>query len=150
MARATGFNVGVDAHIDPQPHGTNLYVEWDGGNMTFFHSSGRGCKPTGRDDVGIVPYIPSGLHSIQRGCVETVGLRAAGSRPYGGYRTAFHSTGMVETVRLRAAGSRPYGGCGGVCHSLHWVVAWGVCHWAGWGYVMGVYAGVMILVVCVP
>ena len=29
MGRADGFNVGVDAHIDPQPHGTVLYVEWD-------------------------------------------------------------------------------------------------------------------------
>ena len=29
MARAAGFNVGVDAHIDPNPHGTTLYVEWN-------------------------------------------------------------------------------------------------------------------------
>ena len=25
-------NVGVDAHIDPKPYGTILYVEWDGAN----------------------------------------------------------------------------------------------------------------------
>ena len=29
MVGMNGFNVGVDAHIDPQPHGTVLYVEWD-------------------------------------------------------------------------------------------------------------------------
>ena len=29
MVRAYGFNVGVDAHIDPQPHATTRYVEWD-------------------------------------------------------------------------------------------------------------------------
>ena len=29
MERANGFNVGVDAHIDPKPIGTALYVEWD-------------------------------------------------------------------------------------------------------------------------
>ena len=29
MGRANGFNVGVDAHIDPNPHGITLYVEWD-------------------------------------------------------------------------------------------------------------------------
>ena len=56
MVGMNGFNVGVDAHIDPQPHATTLYVEWDEVNMTFFHS-------TGND--------------------ETVRLRAAGSRPYG-------------------------------------------------------------------
>ena len=35
--------------------------------MTFSHSSGRGGEPTGRDDVGIVPYIPAELHSIHLG-----------------------------------------------------------------------------------
>ena len=29
MGRANGFNVGVDAHIAPQPHVTTLYVEWN-------------------------------------------------------------------------------------------------------------------------
>ena len=29
MGRANGFNVGVDARIDPQPHVTTLYVEWN-------------------------------------------------------------------------------------------------------------------------
>ena len=29
MGRANGFNVGVDAHIDPQPHVNPLYVEWN-------------------------------------------------------------------------------------------------------------------------
>ena len=28
MVRANGFNVGVDAHIDPKPHVTTLYGEW--------------------------------------------------------------------------------------------------------------------------
>ena len=49
-------NVGGDAHIAPNPHATARCVEWDGLNMTFFHSTGR---------------------------VETVRVRAAGSRPYG-------------------------------------------------------------------
>ena len=35
MARATGFNVGVDAHIDPQPHETALFVEWGRETATF-------------------------------------------------------------------------------------------------------------------
>ena len=29
MVRTNGFNVGVDAHIDPNPYATNLYVVWD-------------------------------------------------------------------------------------------------------------------------
>ena len=29
MARAIGFNVGVDAHIVPNPHATTLYDEWN-------------------------------------------------------------------------------------------------------------------------
>ena len=29
MERAKGFNVGVDAHIDPQLHATTLYIEWN-------------------------------------------------------------------------------------------------------------------------
>ena len=28
MAGMNGFNVGVDAHIDPKPYATTLYVEW--------------------------------------------------------------------------------------------------------------------------
>ena len=28
MVGMNGFNVGVDAHIDPQPYATTLYVEW--------------------------------------------------------------------------------------------------------------------------
>ena len=42
MVGMNGFNVGVDAHIDPKPHATTLYVEWDRVNMTFHHSSGHG------------------------------------------------------------------------------------------------------------
>ena len=30
MERANGFNVGVDAHIDPNPYATTRCVEWDG------------------------------------------------------------------------------------------------------------------------
>ncbi len=73
MARANGFNVGVDAHIDPQPNGTTLYDEWDEVNMTFHHSMGRGCKPTWRDDVGIVPYISVRLRPIQPGVLRLSG-----------------------------------------------------------------------------
>ena len=32
MVGMNGFNVGVDAHIDPKPYATNLWVEWDGVN----------------------------------------------------------------------------------------------------------------------
>ena len=74
MARAKGFNVGVDAHIDPQPHGTTLYVEWGGVNMTFPHSSGRGGEPIWRGDVGIAPYIPSELHPFQPGALKPSGF----------------------------------------------------------------------------
>ena len=28
MVGMNGFNVGVDAHIDPNPHATTLYIEW--------------------------------------------------------------------------------------------------------------------------
>ena len=73
MARAAGFNVGVDAHIDPQPRATNLYVEWDGVNMTFPHSSGCGGEPTWRDDVGIVPYISVRPRTIQPGMLKPSG-----------------------------------------------------------------------------
>ena len=32
MVGMTGFNVGVDAHIDPKPYATTRYVEWNGVN----------------------------------------------------------------------------------------------------------------------
>ena len=93
MARANGFNVGVDAHIDPQPHATNLYVEWDGVNMTFPHPPGRGWKPTWRGDVGIAPYIPSELHSIQPGALK----------PSGGGRVVAAPTGGTDCVPFNRA-----------------------------------------------
>ena len=67
MERANGFNVGVDAHIDPKPHATTLYVEWDGVNQYFPIHRGMDITPPGRDDVGIVPYISVRPHTIQRG-----------------------------------------------------------------------------------
>ena len=79
-----GFNVGVDAHIDPKPYGTTLYVEWDGVNMTFPHSSGCRGEPTWRDDVGIVPYIPAELHTIQRGTMKPSGGGRLVAAPTGG------------------------------------------------------------------
>ena len=84
MERANGFNVGVDAHIDPKPYATNLCVEWDGVNMTFRHSTGHWGKPTWRGDVGIAPYIPSELHSIQPGALKPSGFGRLVAAPTGG------------------------------------------------------------------
>ena len=49
--------------IDPHPHETDRCVEWNGENNISPFS--RGCPPE-RDDVGIVPYIPAELRTIQR------------------------------------------------------------------------------------
>ena len=73
MERANGFNVGVDAHFDPKLHGTTLYVEWDRVNQYFPIHRGTDINPPGRDDVGIVPYIPAELHSIQPGMLKPSG-----------------------------------------------------------------------------
>ena len=96
MERAAGFNVGVDAHIDPKPYGTTLYDEWDGVNMTFPHSTGCGCKPTWRDDVGIVPYIPAELHTIQRGTMKPSGFGRLVAAP-----TGYWEKFVTHTIAVR-------------------------------------------------
>ena len=83
MERAHGFNVGVDAHLDPKPNGTSLYVEWDGVIDIFPFNRVQG-----------EPYLAG----------------RCGHRPLHSVWGAFHSTGRVKPAGFRAAGSRPYGG----------------------------------------
>ena len=64
MVGMNGFNVGVDAHIDPQPHAITLSVEWE--TVKFYHSTNNCVFVRFRVDVGIDPYIHAGLRSIQR------------------------------------------------------------------------------------
>ena len=47
MARAHGFNVGVNAHIDPKPHEITLYVEWNRVKFHFPIQSGADVNPPG-------------------------------------------------------------------------------------------------------
>ena len=70
MASAHGFNVGVDAHIDPKPHATALYVEWNKVKLHFPIQRGADVTPPWRGDVGIAPYIHAGLHSIGWGALK--------------------------------------------------------------------------------
>ena len=83
MERANGFNVGGDAHIDPQPYATTLYVEWNKVKYSPIQW-GTGVNPPGRGDVGIAPYIPAELPAIQPGMLKPSGCGRLGSRPYGG------------------------------------------------------------------
>ena len=110
------------------------------GKLTSSHSSGYGYKPTWRGDVGIAPYIPSELHSIQPGVSKPSGCGRLVAAPTG----ACHSSGRgwkptwrgdVGIVPYIPAGvhsiqrgwskpsgfgrlvAAPTGGTGGACHS---------------------------------
>ena len=53
------------------------------GKITFPHSTGCGCNPTWRDDVGIAPYIHAELHSIQQGIMKPSGFGRLVAAPTG-------------------------------------------------------------------
>ena len=104
--------------IDPQPPKSDRCVEWDGGNDIPPFS--RGCPPE-RDDVGIVPYIPSGCMPLNRAGMGTflgrgdvgidpyisAGLRAiqpGASSPWGCGRLVAAPTGVLVCVPFIRAG----------------------------------------------
>ena len=60
--------------IDPKPG------KWVGTLDDNISPFDRGCPPE-RDDVGIVPYIPSGVHTIQPGCKYSAPVGAATQPP---------------------------------------------------------------------
>ena len=66
--------------IDPKPTESNRYVEWNRKN-DISHSAGG--FPPERDDVGIVPYIPAGLHTIQPGASKPSGFGRLVAAPTG-------------------------------------------------------------------
>ena len=113
------------------PTGCSIFIVWL--NVLFYPASFnvQGGSVRFRDDVGIVPYIPSGLHTIQRGASKPSGFGRLVAAP----TVTYHSTGRVKTIRWRAAGSRPYGVRWDAFHSTGRVETvrgrWDACHFPG-------------------